>query len=108
MIVLTELLPHREDSQLCSTFQSGYLSKYRTETAFLRLFNDWLTAGDMDQVSVLALIDLNAAFDTLDQSRLLYCLRRVFSVQDIALLLFESYSSDRSHVVFGWVLWCSG
>ena len=98
-IVLSQLLSHLELNKLWPTFQSAYRPKHSTETALLRVFNDLLMAGDSDQVSVLALLDLSAAFDTIDHSLLLSRLRRVFNVQDTALLFFESYLSDRSQVV---------
>ena len=33
----------------------------------LHVFNDMLTAGDTDQISILTLLDIPATFDTIDR-----------------------------------------
>ena len=51
-------------------------------------------------MSVLALLDLSAAFDTLDHAT--YLLRRLestFGISGVALSWFESYLSDRTQSV---------
>jgi len=98
-IVLTQLLTHLEFNNLFPAFQSAYRSKHSTETALLRVFNDLLCASDVNHVSVLTLLDLSAAFDTIDHNLLLNRLRCVFGVQGAALGLIESYLADRVQTV---------
>ena len=60
----------------------------------LRIVNDILSA--LDNISVrLLLLDLSAAFDTLDHQILLSRLNSVFGIQSTALQWFHSYLSDR-------------
>ena len=65
----------------------------------LRIVNDILSALDNDNISVLLLLDLvldlSAAFDTIDHQILLSRLNSVFGIQSTALQWFQSYLSDR-------------
>ena len=46
--------------------QSAYRRHHSTETALLKVLSDALTAADNQQVTLLALLDLSAAFDCVD------------------------------------------
>ncbi|WP_419627049.1 reverse transcriptase domain-containing protein, partial [Thiolapillus sp.] len=72
---------------------------HSTETALLRIVNDILTASDANQVSILTLLDLSAAFDTTDHSILLCRLEQHFGVSGLALSWFKSYVSNRFQFV---------
>lgn len=52
-------------------FQSGFRSLYGTETAPLKVFNDLLLATDSRDCAILILVDLTAAFDTVDHKTLI-------------------------------------
>ena len=58
-----------------------------------------LTKSDQKLVSILALLDLSATFDTLDHAILLKRLESTFGISGIALSWFESYLSDRTQSV---------
>ena len=74
-------------------------------TALLRVFNDLLPSSDSDHISVSTLLDLNAAFDTIDHDLLLNLLRYVFGIRDSALVFFgsdiiEHHSSSCPHSLY--------
>lgn len=76
-------------------FQSAYRQLHSTETALLRVQSDLLNAVDTDGVAILVLLDLSAAFDTIDHEKLLYILKKSFGIEGDALKWFESYLRDR-------------
>jgi Reverse transcriptase (RNA-dependent DNA polymerase) len=62
--------------------------------------NDIIRAIDGGEVTALVLLDLSAAFDTVDHSTLLDILHRRFAVERISLLWFNSYLSNQSQSFF--------
>lgn len=73
-------------------FQSGFKSAHSTETALLRVLNDILLATDS---VVLVLLDLSAAFDTVDHSILITRLESFVGLKGMVLKWFQSFLSDR-------------
>jgi len=68
----------------------------------MKVYNDLLSAADSGQLSALCLLDLTAAFDTVDHELLLSRLERQFGLRDSILQWFRSYLDDRSfRVVYG-------
>ena len=62
--------------------------------------NDLLQASDYGHVSILSLLDLSEAFDTIDHVILSQRLSSTFGCTGIVLSWFESYLSNRSQSVF--------
>ena len=71
-------------------------SHHSTESALLRVSNDILRAIDGKQCVCLTLLDLSAAFDTIDHDILFNILYNDLGVSGIALEWFRSYLSHRS------------
>ena len=80
-------------------FQSGFRQKHSTETALLRVSNDIMMSSDVGECSVLVLLDLSAAFDTVDHRIMTERLRQYVGVSGSALDWFSSYLTDRSFSV---------
>ena len=98
-VVLAQVLSHLNSHNLISNFQSAYHLGHSTETALLKVANDLLTAMDTGKVSVLSLLDISAAFDTIYHDILLHHLEHTFDFHVIAFVWFRSYLSDRIQTV---------
>ena len=76
--------------------QCGYRRNHSTETALLKVIRDILLNMNKQQVTILVLLDLSAAFDTVDNSILLNRLSSKLGLNGTALAWFRSYLSGRS------------
>ena len=80
-------------------YQSAYKKCHSTKTALLRVQNDLLMALDSGCSVSILMLDLSAAFDTLDHSIMLYTLANRFGIKGNILQWFESYLSYRRQAV---------
>ena len=98
-VVLSQLEVHFLKYNLLDSHQSAYREFHNTETALLKVHNDLLCAADKNDISILALLDLSAAFDTIDHHILLERLRITMGLSGTVLSWFESYVTGRSQSV---------
>jgi len=75
------------------------LTFHSTESDLLKVTNDILLSLDSGSHVVLVLLDLSAAFDTIDHKILLNCLECWVGVQGTILPWFASYLKDRTVAV---------
>ena len=75
--------------------QPAYRKDHSTETAVLSGLDGLLVSADERLVSLVALLDLSAAFDTLDHTILLQRLETTFGVRGTVLYWFAYYLSKR-------------
>ena len=94
-----QLQSHKQKDKLNEKMQSAYREGHSTETALLRIQNDLLQAMDKRQCVYLVLLDLSAAFDTVDHSILQCRLSERFGVNGSALKWVASYLESRKQFV---------
>ena len=78
--------------------QSGNIKFHSTESALLHFTDELLNNMDQRKISVIILLDLSKAFDSI-QHDLMLCKLRKTGVSETACAWFESYLSQRIQVV---------
>jgi hypothetical protein len=91
---------HLNANGLLPEMQSAYRKHHSTETAVLKVLSDVYAAADHKQVTLLCLLDLSAAFDTVDHSILLGRLQHTYGLHSTVLQWFSSYLTGRSQSVW--------
>ena len=97
--MLLQLNDHVSRNDLLERNQSAYRQNHSTETALLHITNCLLESTDQGRVSILSLLGLSAAFDTIDHSIFLERLHTTFGISGSALQWLRSYILDRFQVV---------
>ena len=98
-IVAKQLIAYLASNNLMPRLQSGFRSGHSTETAILRVLSDIYSSIDQGQVAHLALLDVSAAFDTVDHDILLERLSKSFSITGSAHLWIRSFLTSRTQTV---------
>ena len=79
--------------------QSAYRKNNSTETAVLKIKTDILQLLDKKEFTCLILLDLSAAFNTVDHKLLLHRLEHRFGIKDTALNCIRDYLTNRTQQV---------
>ena len=88
-----------ENQLLLPDTQSAYQKHRSTETAVLKVLSDVYQAADSGKLTLLGLLDLSAAFDTVDHQILLSRLRHSFGISGTVLDWIASYLTGRTQFV---------
>ena len=94
-----QLISHKEAKCLRKAMQSAYREFYSTETALLYVQNDLLLSLDRKQCVAMVLIDLSAAFDTVNHEILLNRMSDRYGVKENALKWLKSYLTNRKQFI---------
>ena len=90
-VVCNQIKDHLKTHGLQEPLQSAYRELHSTETALLRVRTDILKAMDDNKAVAVILLDLSAAFDTVDHALLLNRLHHTYGICDAALTWISSY-----------------
>ena len=80
-------------------YQSAYVSNRSTETALLKVKSDVLNTVDRQEVVFLVMLDLSAAFDTIDHALMLKHFEKNMGISGCALQWLKSYMESRMYQV---------
>ena len=94
-----QMVHHMTTHDLMPVFQSAYREGHSAENALIKIRNDILMNMNNQEVTLLVLLDLSTAFDTIDHTLLLRRLQSRFGFTGTALAWLRSYLSNRFQYV---------
>ena len=98
-VVLKQFSEHISHTPYDSPYQHGYKKFHSTETMLLEMYDEVLLGFDKNFCTVLVMIDMSAAFDTVDIDILLDILKNQLNITGTAFLWFQSFLKDRTQCV---------
>ena len=98
-VVLRRVNSHERVNGLQCHYQHGYKKFHSTETLLLSVVNDVLVGFENNTATILILLDLSAAFDTVDINKLLSILDKELGIRGTALKWFQSFLVGRKQLV---------
>ena len=98
-VVHRQIVDHCNLQDLFSQYQSGYRKHHSCETAITKIHNDMLLMIDKRDNVILLMLDLSAAFDTINHELLLRKLRLNFKICGTVMKWLQSYLSKRTFSV---------
>ena len=98
-VVAKQLTSHINNNKLDNRHQSAYKPGHSTETALLSIKNEVYLSLVCGEPTALVLLNLSAAFDTIDHNILLGYLKSWFGLGGTVLKWFASYLSDRCQTI---------
>jgi len=94
-VVAKQLKHYLSHNNLNNVYQSAYKQGHSTETTLLKIKSDIHLNLAQNKPTALILLDLSAAFDTIDHNQLLQRLKSWFGLSSTAFNWFSSYLSNR-------------
>ena len=98
-VVSYQIKDHIHKFALDNPYQSAYKAFHSTETALVTVQNEVIEDMEKGEVTALTLLDLSAAFDTIDHDLLLNRLTDWFRIGGNALSWLNSYLRDKFQCV---------
>ena len=98
-LVARQLLNYLNMARLLPERQSAYRAYHSIETAVTKVLADILLALDKGDIAMLTLLDLSAAFDTVDHAILLRRLEVSYGLGGAVLSWFRSYLDGRTQFI---------
>ena len=96
-VVCSQLSNYLDKHKLLNKFQSAYTKNKSTETALTHILNK-IRLYPTQYCSIIILLDLSAAFDTISHNIMIHRLEYI-GITGTALAWFSSYLSDRTYSI---------
>ena len=93
-VAVKRLTNHLDINGLQEDYQSAYKLMHSTDTALLKVKHDISSALDRHNSVLFVMLDLSAAFDTIDQNHLLGLLRDEYGITGKALSWFSTSRTE--------------
>ena len=97
--VLKQFIDHCDTYNLIPAYQSAYRRGFSCKTSVLYLLNSALWAMESQCLLPCVMLDLSAAFDTVDHDLFLEVMEKRFAISGLALSWFEMYLRPRTFKV---------
>ena len=98
-VVARQIKAHITSNGLDNLHQSAYKSGHSTETALLKIKSDIHLSLSQNKPVAMVMLDLSAAFDTIDHPQLLERLKSWFGFSGTVAKWFTSHLTDRTQSV---------
>ena len=98
-VVFDRINLHLKENDLHCPNQFGYKKNHSCETLLLKLIDDIRVTVDSNSGVVLLILDLSAAFDTVDHNKLLHILKSKYYIARSALDWLRAFLTGRSQRV---------
>ena len=89
--IATQIHDHLKNKDIVDNFQSAYKASHSCETDLLKMYNYIVTTIGRGNGAMLVLLDLSAAFDTVDHDNIFCILEKHVGICGNALILIKSY-----------------
>ena len=96
---LKQIILHLDENARLLSYQSAYHAFHYTETALVDLIDNLLWNFEKQELCVVAIMDLSAAFDTVDHNLLRGILNEQYGITGEALEWIDTYLSPRGYCV---------
>ncbi|KAJ4452058.1 hypothetical protein ANN_03574 [Periplaneta americana] len=97
-IVHRQITNYMNEHKLFDKYQSGFRAGHNTSTALLKVTEDIREAIDSNKVTILTLLDLSKAFNSVNFDLLTHKLRNLY-LSETAVNWFESYLRERQQCI---------
>ena len=94
-VIHMQTIAYLDENNLLPDTQSAYRCVHFAEMALLKVFSDLIDAMDSGRLVLLSLLNLSAAFDTVDNDILRQRMSMSFRITGKSLQWFDSYLKDR-------------
>ena len=96
--IFVQVVDYLECNRLLHPSHHGFRSNHSTLSALVQMFDTWVEAFEDDEVSAVIMLDMSAAFDTVDHDILLKKMD-LYGFDHTAISWFRSYMTNRSQSV---------